>query len=250
MPWRTLPWRAAASEVVATVRSAGWPVARLVHPLPAPPATDRPPVVLLHGYLGHPDVFRPLTRRLYEAGFGRVVAPGYPSTRWPLDAVVRRLGDVVGPLAREHGQVHLVGHSLGAVACRAYLKVFGGAEHVRSFVSLGGPHAGTALWRLAPPTLWDVLRPDGAWVRRLSVGPEPVPTTVIRSRYDQQVLPPVRAQLPGATEQLLTGTGHNGLLWSRSAHDAVLRALTDAEPCDTGLHAGATLPPAGLPGRY
>jgi triacylglycerol lipase len=217
--------RAALSETVATLRSAGWPIARLVHPLPTPPPSPRPPVVLVHGFLGHPDVFRPLTRRLHAAGFSTVVAVGYPSTRLHLDEIAARVGETVGPLARARGPVHLVGHSLGAVACRAFVKVFGGAPQVRSFVSLGGPHAGTALWRLAPPVLWDVLRPDGPWVRRLAEGPEPVPTVVIRSAYDQQVLPPVRAHLPGVEEHLLAGTGHNGLLWSRTAHAAVLRAL-------------------------
>ncbi len=217
--------RTALSETVATLRSAGWPLARLVHPLPAPPPGDRPPVVLVHGFLGHPDVFRPLTRRLYAEGWSVVVAVGYPSTRLHLDEIAARIGHVARPLADRHGPVHLVGHSLGAVACRAFVKVFGGAPHVRSLVSLGGPHAGTALWRLTPPILWDVLRPDGPWVRRLAEGPEPVPTTVVRSVYDQQVLPPVRAHLPGVDEHLLSGTGHNGLLWSRAAHEAVVRAL-------------------------
>jgi triacylglycerol lipase len=222
--------RAALSEAVATVRSAGSPVARFVHPLPLPPIGDRPPVVLVHGYLGHPDAFRPLTRRLYAAGWSRVVAMSYPSTQLHLDEIVHRLGELVRPLAALHGPVHLVGHSLGAVACRAWVKRFGGAPFVRSFVSLGGPHAGTALWRLAPPVLWDVLRPDGPWVRRLADGPELVPTVVVRSSYDQQVLPPVRAKLPGIEEHLLEGTGHNGLLWSRTAHEAVVRALEATSP--------------------
>lgn len=221
--------RTVASEVIATVRSAGWPVARWVHPLPRPPVGDRRPVVLLHGFLGHPDVFRPLVRRLYAAGFPIVAAPRYASTRLPLDGVVAALAAAVEPLAEAHGPVHLVGHSLGAVACRAYVKVFGGEGRVASFVSLGGPHAGTALWRVAPPVLWDVLRPGGPWPRRLAEGPEPVRTTVIRSVYDQQVLPPVRAHLPGAEEHLLSGTGHNGLLWSRSAHDVCVRVLVEAD---------------------
>lgn len=222
--WGALP-TTASTEVIAHLRSAAWPLARLFHPLPTPPDSDRPPVVLVHGYLGHPDMFRPLTRRLYAAGFGRVARVGYPSTRLPLDRIVHHVATVALPLARAHGPIDLVGHSLGAVACRAWLKAFGGAAHVRRFVSLGGPHAGTALYRLAPPLLWDVLDPRGPWVQRLALGEEPVPTTVIRARYDHQVLPPVRASLPGVTEIVLSGHGHNGLLWSSTAHDAVIAAL-------------------------
>lgn len=183
--------------------------------------------MLVHGYLGHPDMFRPLQRRLYEAGFGTVERVGYPSTSLALDQIVDRIDRVCAPLADRYGPVDLVGHSLGAVACRAYLKVFGGARHVRRFVSLGGPHAGTSLFRVTPPVLRDVLDPRGPWVSRLADGPEPVPTTVIRSAYDHQVLPPVRAALPGVREIVLTGRGHNGLLWSGTAHRALIDVLSE-----------------------
>jgi triacylglycerol lipase len=224
---RALPF-IALTELVASARSACWPVARLVHPLPDPPVeSPRAPVVLVHGFLGHPDMFRPLQRRLYDAGFGRVARVGYPSTRSTLDAIVARIEQVAAPLADRWGPVDLVGHSLGAVACRAWIKLFGGARHVARFVSLGGPHAGTSLHRMVPPRLAEVLDPAGPWVRRLSEGPEPVPTTVIRSRYDHQVVPPLRAALPGVREIVLTGYGHNGLLWSRTAHEAVIEVLTE-----------------------
>ena len=169
-------------------------------------------------------MFRPLHRRLLLEGFGHVARVGYPSTRLSLAEITDLIDEAVVPLAAE-GPVDLVGHSLGAVACRAYLKVMGGERHVRRFVSLGGPHAGTSLFRLAPPKLWEVLDPRGPWVKRLASGEEPVPTTVIRARYDHQVLPPRRATLPGTTEVVLGGHGHNGLLWSRRAHDEVIRAL-------------------------
>lgn len=216
-----------AREVVATVRSGLFPLARL-HPMPPAPEGVSRPVVLVHGYLGHPDMFRPLTRRLYQAGRGRVVAVGYPSTRSTLEDITARIEAAVLPLA-EDGPVDLVGHSLGAVACRAWLKVFGGHRYAHRFVSLGGPHAGTLLWRLAPAVLWPVLDPDGPWVRRLAQGEEPVPTVVIRARYDHQVLPPVRASLPGVQEIVLSGCGHNGLLWSRTAHAEIVRVL-DQDP--------------------
>jgi pimeloyl-ACP methyl ester carboxylesterase len=217
----------AATELVATIRCALWPIAKVVHPLPTPPLGDqRPPVVLVHGFLGHPDMFRPLQRRLYEAGFGLVERVHYPIFGLPLDRIVARIEDVAAPLAARHGRVDLVGHSLGAVACRAWIKRFGGDRWVRRFVSLAGPHGGTSLFRVVPEPLRDVLDPEGPWVRKLQEGAEPVPTTVIRSRYDHQVVPPYRAALSGAREIVLTGYGHNGLLWSRQAHDAVIEVLT------------------------
>jgi pimeloyl-ACP methyl ester carboxylesterase len=218
----------AVTELVSSVRCACWPVARWIHPLPEPPRDERHrPVVLVHGFLGHPDMFRPLQRRLYEAGFGTVARVGYPSTTSTLERIVDRVDQVCAPLAARHGPVDLVGHSLGAVACRAYLKVFGGDRQVRRFVSLGGPHAGTSLYRFVPPALREVLDPRGPWVERLGRGPEPVPTTVIRAAWDHQVLPPVRASLPGIREIVLSGRGHNGLLWSRTAHRALIEVLEE-----------------------
>lgn len=230
LPRRVVLPLVAATELVATLRCAAWPLARLLHPLPRSTGDSSRPVVLVHGYLGHPDMFRPLRRRLFRAGRTRVQTVGYPSTRSSLDEIVARIDAVVTPLSQQHGPVDLVGHSLGAVACRAWLKLFGGAAHVRRFVSLGGPHAGTALYRLTPPRLWEVLDPVGPWVQRLQRGVEPVPTIVIRARYDHQVLPPLRASLPGAREVVLAGCGHNGLLWSRVAHEAVIEALEGDDP--------------------
>ncbi|MEZ4316616.1 MAG: hypothetical protein R3F61_03910 [Myxococcota bacterium] len=214
-------------EAVATVRSAAWPLARL-HRLPEPGSgVGVRPVVLVHGYLGHPDMFRPLIRRLYQEGWKTVARVGYPSTRLRLPQIVERIDAVARPLYEAHGPIDVVAHSLGAFSTRAWLKEFGGADVVRRFVSLGGPHAGTSFFRLAPPNLWPVLDPHGYWVERLSGGPEPVDTIVVRARYDQQVFPPERAALPGVREVVLQGHGHNSLLWSRSAHQAVLDALRE-----------------------
>jgi triacylglycerol lipase len=219
------------TEAIATLRTALFPLARL-DLLPAPGEPDaRPPVLLVHGFLGHPDMLRPLARRLLTEGWTQVVRVGYPSVTGSVDDAAHAIARAIERLPDDR-PVDLVGHSLGAVACRAYLKVFAGPVRVRRFVSLGGPHAGTSLYRVVPPQLRTCMDPRGPWVARLAQGPEPVPTTVIRARYDQQVLPPIRAALPGAHEILLDGLGHNALLWSPRAHDAVVAALTapDAHP--------------------
>ena len=169
--------KVAATESVATVRSALWPLAHL-HRLPHPPRGPKPPVVLVHGYLGHPAMWRPLIRRLYLDGWGAVHTVRYASTRRRMPEIVRAIAEVVDPLG---DGVQLIGHSLGAVASRAFLKTGGGAGRVARFVSLGGPHAGTAMYRLAPRNLWEILDPDGPWVRRLVEGDEPVPTVVRRA---------------------------------------------------------------------
>jgi pimeloyl-ACP methyl ester carboxylesterase len=170
-------------------------------------------------------MLRGLARSLIDAGWHRVERPGYPSSQLGLEQIAQRIDECVTPIAAM-GPVDLVGHSLGAVACRAWLKLFGGHRYIRRFVSLGGPHGGTRLYALSPRKLWPVLDPDGPWVSRLAQGSEPVPTTHIRARYDHQVLPPRPVHLEGAVEVVLDQVGHNGLLWSSRAHAAVIEALT------------------------
>jgi pimeloyl-ACP methyl ester carboxylesterase len=220
----------AAREVGVTLRSAAWPLARL-RPLPRPhPGACHPPVLLVHGYLGHADMLRPLARRLLQEGWAHVERPSYPSWRWSLDEVVGLLLATLQRLHARHGPVDLVGHSLGAVACRALIKEGGGAPYVRRFVSLGGPHHGTSLFRVVPGPLRAAFDPRGDLIARLNATPEPVPTWVVRAAWDHQVLPPSRASIDGVRERVVQAWGHNGLLWSAEAHEAVIAALTEANP--------------------
>lgn len=217
--------RVAAGEVAVTLRSAAWPLARL-RPMPSPrPGAGHPPVLLVHGYLGHAEMLRPLARRLLEEGWSHVERVSYPSWRWSLPEIEGHVLDHLRRLHARHGPVDLVAHSLGAVACRALLKEGGGAPYVRRFVSLGGPHHGTSWYRVVPGPLRSVFDPRGDLVARLNQGPEPVPTRVIRAAYDHQVFPPHRASLEGVDEVVVRAWGHNGLLWSREAQNAVIEAL-------------------------
>ncbi|MCO4745546.1 MAG: alpha/beta fold hydrolase [Proteobacteria bacterium] len=218
--------KAIAREGVLTARAGMYPLARL-RPMPtAGPLGSHTPVVLVHGFLGHRDMLRPIARRLYSEGWDTVERVGYRSTTARLEDVVDAIREVAVPLAKKHGgKVDIIGHSLGALASRAWIKALGGDDYVRRFISLGGPHAGTTWYFVSPPWLHDALRPDGPWAKLLNEGTEPVPTTVIRARYDHQVFPPARAAIDGVHEVVIGGYGHNGMLWAPEAHDAIVHAL-------------------------
>lgn len=215
---------AVVREAEATVRTALFPFNRFFA-LPTPHAVGgRVPVVMVHGLWGHPGMLQPLARYLLERGWPRVERLGYPPFGLDFDGLVARLGTIV---QRVGEPVDLVGHSLGATVCRAYLKLHGGSA--RRFVALAPPFGGTSLFRLVAGGLRAPLDPRGLVVRRLSVGLEPVPTTIIRARFDTQILPAHRSRLvdaAGVTEIDLDGLGHNGLLCSRRAHAAVAEALS------------------------
>lgn len=214
--------KVAAREVISTVRAGMAPISRFI-PLPeANPRPGLPPVLLVHGYLGHKEMLRPMARRLLREGFPKVERLGYPSTRLSIEDIIERIAQAATGLG---SPIDVIGHSMGAVAVRAWLKCYGGARYVRRFVALGGPHLGTSHYRFVPGPIRPVMDPDGAWVKRLSEGDEPVPMLVVRARYDHQVFPPIRGHIAGTREVVLSGIGHNGLLWSRKAQDAAVEFL-------------------------
>lgn len=217
----------ALREVGAILRS-GWMAVAPPRPLPpASPLGGRPPAVLVHGYFGNALQLRPLADVLMRHGTPEVAFVHYPSVSIPIEGILDAIADVVLPLAREHGPVDLIGHSLGALSSRLWIKRYGGARHVRRFVSLGGPHHGTAWYRVVPSPVRQAFDPGSHWIRDLNDGEEPVPTTVVRARWDHQVFPPERAAIPGAHEEVVVHAwGHNALLWSPEAHRAVLDALS------------------------
>lgn len=215
---------AVAREVEATARTALYPFNRYFSLPDAAPEAGRVPVVMVHGLWGHPGMLQPLARYLLDNGWPRVERVGYPSIGIDFREIVDRLDAVV---QRVGEPVDLVGHSLGATACRAYLKLHGGAA--RRFVALAPPFGGTSLYRLVPGRLRDPLHPRGDVVLQLRDGPETVPTTIVRARYDAQILPAHRSRLvddPDVEEIDLDGLGHNGLLCSRRAHATVATILS------------------------
>ncbi len=195
-----------------------------------------PAVLLVHGFLARAPTMAPLARTLLSAGARDVVLVDYPSTELTLEQIVDVIAAAAEPLVRAHGRIAVVGHSLGAFAVRTWIKRYGGASSVSVFVSLGGPHAGTALWPLLSPSLRAVLRPGSPEILALAATPEPVRTVVLRARYDHQVFPPVRANIGGIEEIVVQGHGHNGLLLSPEVHAATVHAIA------------ASLPPAQVRG--
>lgn len=146
----------------------------VVHPEAAPPGAndwscrptaDKPhPVILLHGtflnaYVGAAG----MAPALRDAGYC-VFAPTYGADADPLIGAapgVNAIGDIressrqVGAFvervraATGAERVDLVGHSQGALVSRHYVTLGGGAEKVRTLVSLAGSFHGTTLGGIA-----------------------------------------------------------------------------------------------------
>lgn len=199
-----------------------------------PPAapTDRVPVILVHGYLANRGYFRPLVRRLEALGVGPVFVPTFPVWRTRIAAFEAELDREIERVAAGTGQprVVLVAHSMGGLACRAYL-ARRGPGRVARLVTIATPHHGTRLARLGAGPNAREMEPGSAFLAALEAaeGEAPrVPTLSIYSPHDNIVVPQATSRLPGARSVALPGLGHIAIGGSPRTVAALLPELEAA----------------------
>ena len=206
-----------------------------------PPAdgTERPPVVFLHGFIDNRSVFVLLRRSLARHGWRHLESLNYS----PLTSDIRTAAELLDRHIEEicartgHHRVDIVGHSLGGLIARYYVQRLAGDHRVRTLVTLGTPHAGTAVAPLA-----------GALpiVRQMREGSAPIeelrlPAPGCRTRFvsfwselDRVIVPAEAACVDhpdlDAVNVRVTGIGHLALPVHPAVAAAVRRALDVAEP--------------------
>jgi pimeloyl-ACP methyl ester carboxylesterase len=195
-------------------------------------AARRPPVILLHGLFQNRSCLLPLAWHLRRAGFDCVVSINTPAWH-DLATLTERVRNTVAQVRAATGaaQVHLVGHSMGGITARALLQRQDGAAKVAGCVTLGSPHRGSRLARLAVSRLGRSLLPGSEFLCRLNAVPLPKQPhfTAIYSRHDNIIVPMENARLEGAHNIELTGIGHTTLLFSTKAARAVITALNNSD---------------------
>ncbi|MFJ9393677.1 esterase/lipase family protein [Streptomyces californicus] len=112
-----------------------------------PTAPAAPPVVLLHGFIDNRSVFLVLRRALTRHGHRRTASLNYSPLTRDIRAAAALLGRQVEAVRARtgHDRVDIVGHSLGGLIARYYVQRLGGDRRVRTLVTLGTPHGGTAV---------------------------------------------------------------------------------------------------------
>lgn len=115
------------------------------------PAEAKPPVVLLHGFIDNRSVFLLLRRSLAQHGREQIESLNYSPLTCDIRTAAELLGRQVEQVCARTGsaQVDVVGHSLGGLIARYYVQRLGGDRRVRTLVTLGTPHSGTRVARLA-----------------------------------------------------------------------------------------------------
>jgi pimeloyl-ACP methyl ester carboxylesterase len=196
------------------------------------------PVVLIPGIYCNAAVWRSIARRLAARGMKNLVAVTLEPPLASIDALAHQLAGEIERIceATQAAQVVLVGHSMGGLIARAYLRDHGAARVAR-VITLGSPHHGSALARLAIGANGAQLRPGNPWLAALNAtehAPPPVPIVSLFTWNDNFVAPQDSAILAHATNIPFVGVGHLTLLFSA----AVAQRLYDE------LRAGTTRLPS------
>ena len=211
----------------------GWlqPFAHRQQPdwLPATPTGQRG-VVLVHGFLCNRGVWLPWLPELRARGHAYValtLEPAFGSVDdyvAAIDTAMRQVQAATGlpPV--------LVGHSMGGLAARAWLRTLAqpSAQRVHRIFTLGTPHHGTWPARFSHTTNGMQMRLDSPWLQALAASEGAAQRALFSCWYsdcDNIVYPTRSATLDGADNHLLHGLGHVHMLYAPQVRAACWQAL-------------------------
>ncbi|MCX7150185.1 MAG: alpha/beta fold hydrolase [Rhodocyclales bacterium] len=194
----------------------------------------RLPLLLIHGYQCNRGFWFWLRPRLEAAGWTVAthnMEPVYADIDHYAEGIAGRVAEVLA--ATGAPQVILVGHSMGGLASRAYLRRYG-RDKVARMITLGSPHHGSRLARLGLGPNASQMRIGSSWLGALGApGAVPLPqgSVSIYSCHDNYVVPQqAGSTLEGATNVAISGVSHLGMAFSPVVLDALLEALASPSP--------------------
>jgi triacylglycerol lipase len=207
-------------------------------------AHGRPGLVLVHGFVCNRGLWNPWMRQLRHLDIPFVAVNLEPvfgdieDYTGIIDAAVSQLEQTTGvpPL--------LVGHSMGGLAIRAWLRAYQADHRMRGVVTLGTPHQGTWLAVGALSPNGRQMRPDSEWLKALADA-EPASRRqrflCVFSQTDNIVFPAWRAVLAGSAQCHVSAAAHLDLLHRPGVMPAVLGRLHAVQLSPIG--------PSGVGGR-
>lgn len=197
------------------------------------------PILLVHGLNMDPFCFWWMRRKLQRHGCGPIFRLGLQPFSWSIAEQARELGVAVAAIHQKFGAPHIIAHSLGGVVARYYIQEIGGDEKVASLVTLGTPHRGTPVARLAISFSGRQLVPTSEVFATLNSpeklaaffpnGNPKVPSLFLWAGLDLLVPPRWAGGVPGIAQQSfeqILHEGHTSILVSPRVFRIVMRFIT------------------------
>lgn len=195
------------------------------------------PVLLVHGYLCNHRVWDDVSELLKKQGHAVLVMDLLPLFV-SIDDYAASIESAVQKLCQASGQsqVALVGHSMGGLAIRAWMRAYGSTK-VRQVITLGTPHQGTCMARFATTQNGKEMAWQSHWINTLAASESPQTRALIHiglSDLDNVAYPQRKQVLEGSKVTEFQGLGHLELCLNPGVLKWLSSTLKDAaEP----LHA-------------
>jgi pimeloyl-ACP methyl ester carboxylesterase len=189
-----------------------------------------PPVLMIPGIYCNAGIWWWMRRRLSKFGLSTIAINLEPLLA-SIDDLAEQLAVHIERVCADTGadRVILLGHSMGGLVARTYLRRFGAGARVAKLITLATPHHGSELARLAFGIDGKQLRPGNPWLASLNESESAascVPLVSLFTWQDNFVAPQDSPMLPNATNIALTGMGHLSLLFSAAVaqhvHDEIV----------------------------
>ena len=247
---QALWWRALWGEFRAGLRvflllqpwTKNWPAVQ-----PATPVASAMPVVLVHGYLCNHRVWDALAERLRHAGhpvLGIDLEPLFTS----IDQYAALVEQAVETLCQQTGatKIALIGHSMGGLAIRAWMRHHGTARVAR-VITLGTPHVGTQMDRHPMTANGRQMLWHSDWLQALAASESDSTRClmhIVLTPQDNIVYPQREQVLSGVPVTVFEGLGHLELCFSPPVAAWVVQQLEETSlTCKPGFHAGTRASP-------
>lgn len=225
-------WRSLLGEIVAGVQvfflRQPWAMTPPSY-LPATGGIAKVPVVLVHGYVCNHRIWDDTIAALRTAGHP-VLAVDLEPLFTSIDAYAPIIDTAVTELCRQTGasQVALVGHSMGGLAIRAWMRAHG-TQRAAKVLTLGTPHAGTQIAPHIRTANGRQMCWHSQWLADLTASETEASRALMRIAITGQdnIVYPQRAQvLPGVDAMVFEGMGHLQMCLEKPVIDWVLAQLS------------------------
>lgn len=196
-------------------------------------ADGKPPVLLIHGFLGTRGSLFPLERKLAADGLTVISfnlgALNTRDIRASAFLIHRKIETILSQAAVD--RIDIVGHSMGGLIGLYYVKKLGGHQRVRRLIMMGTPVRGTWAALAGVMTLglfsrssWQLM-PRSRFLDELHQGPLPPDTEIYTlAAVRDRVCPLHSTRLAGATS-VTVPMGHSSLVISEQVFERILAIL-------------------------